>query len=156
MENYSDFRKKLLNEVSSTSARYSVEVNYRTNVSETLEAFAKICLGYVSAAMKNFGYHVKHVYDDKPIRIIVAVRNWDDGEWVACLSWNSKLNGFVISKGFWRKDTKSVSSITNVRAKGDDAAELSKELRNILNDLKGRKDRHQEKLKPVPLKRGPK
>ena len=49
--------------------RYSVEVNYRSKASEALDAFAKIALGYVSAAMKKNDYHVKHVFDEKPMRI---------------------------------------------------------------------------------------
>ena len=53
------------------STRYSVEVNYRTKTDEVLEGFAKIALGYVSAALKKQGYHVRQIFDEKPMRIIV-------------------------------------------------------------------------------------
>ena len=74
-----------------TSTRYSIEINYRSNIEEMLDAFAKICLGYVSAALKQNKYHVKHVYEDKPIRILISSRNWDDGEWVGAVSFNPKI-----------------------------------------------------------------
>ena len=48
---------------------YSVEVNYRTTKVELLDRYAKLVLGYVSAALKKNGYHVKHVFGDKPMRI---------------------------------------------------------------------------------------
>lgn len=157
MQSYSEFRHEPMNEAaSSTSGRYSVEVNYRTSLSEAEDSFAKICLGFVSAALKNFNLHVKHVYEERPIRLMVSSRNWDDGEWVVCVSWNPKIHTFVISKGFWKKDTKSLRSITNVRCKGTDAAEITKEVRNMMHTLKDKPDRHEEKLKSVPLKRGPK
>ena len=141
-----------------TSTRYSVEVNFRSKTKELLEAFAKICLGYVSAALKQNDFHVKHVYDETPIRIIVSSRNWDDGEWVAVASFNPDLDGgcFVVSKGFYNKDRRSVSVQNKQKCSGTSAAEVTKELRNVMHGLKGKKDRHQEKLKPVPLKRGPK
>jgi hypothetical protein len=66
------------------TSRYSIEVNYRTKKDEALEGFAKIALGYVSAALKNHNYHTKHVFSEKPLRLMVSTRNWDDGEWVGC------------------------------------------------------------------------
>ena len=45
------------------NSRYSVEVNYRTGMSDVLRGFAKISLGYVSAAMKKSGYHIKIVFE---------------------------------------------------------------------------------------------
>lgn len=155
MKSFNEYRSEMLSETAGSN-RYSIEVNYRTSSSETLESFAKICLGYVSAALKKLNYHVKHVYEERPIRILVSSRNWDDGEWIVCCSWNPKLNCFVISKGFWKKDTKSMSSTSNFRCKGHDASEIAKEIHNLMHELKDKKDRHQEKLKPAPLKRGPK
>jgi len=40
------------------ATRYSIEVNYRSKIKEVLNSFAKICLGYVSANLKqnNFTY----------------------------------------------------------------------------------------------------
>jgi len=147
-----------LNEASSTSARYSVEVNFRTQIKEMMEGYAKICLGYVSAAMKQSGYHVKQVYDQKPIRILVSSRNWDDGEWSGIVYFHPEHDGgcFIISKGFYNKEAKSVSMQSRTKCKGDSAAEIVTELRNLMHSLKGKPDRHQEKLKGVPLKRGPK
>lgn len=141
-----------------TTSRYSVEVNYRTDIKETLEAFAKICLGYVSAALKQSGYHVKQVYDQKPIRIIISSRNWDDGEWAGIVHFHPEHEGgsFIISKGFYNKETKTVSVQSRKKCDGDSAAEIAKELRNMMYSLKGVKDRHMEKLKGAPLKRGPK
>ena len=100
-------RDRRLNE----DSRYSVEVNYRTKTKEVLEGFARIALGYVSAAIKKRGYHVKQVFDHGPIRIMVSSRNWDDGEWVGMVSYNGKDDGgcFVISNGFYNKDRKSIA-----------------------------------------------
>lgn len=141
-----------------TTSRYSVEINYRTDIEETLESFAKICLGYVSAALKQSGYHVKQVYDQKPIRIMISSRNWDDGEWTGVIHFHPEHEGgsFIISKGFYNKDTKTVSIQSRKKCDGDSAAEIAKELRNMMHSLKNVKDRHMEKLKGAPLKRGPK
>ena len=141
-----------------TATRYSVEVNFRTTFDEINEAFAKIALGYVSAAMKQDGYHVKQVFDEKPVRILVSSRNWDDGEWVGIVNFNPEHEGccFVVSKGFYNKDRKTVSIQNSKKCDGDNAAEVARELRNTMHTLRNEKDRRQEKLKPVPLKRGPK
>ena len=147
----------ILNE-GNTAGRYSIEVNFRTKIEETLAAYAKICLGYVSAAMKQSGYHVKHVYDQKPLRILVSSRNWDDGEWVGIVYFHPEHDGgsFILSRGFYNRDVKTVSMQSRTKCKGDSAAEISKELRNLMHNLKNTPDRHQEKLKGIPLKRGPK
>ncbi len=47
----------------SGSARYSIEVNYRTSFEEAVNGFAKLTLGYVSAALKHSGFHIKNIYD---------------------------------------------------------------------------------------------
>lgn len=140
-----------------TSTRYSIEINYRSNIEEVLDAFAKICLGYVSAALKQNKYHVKHVYDDKPIRILVSSRNWDDGEWSGVVSFNPKNGGsFIISKGFYNKGRRTVSIQSSKKSSADSAVEITKEIRNMMHDLKNKPDRHNDKLKGVNLKRGPK
>lgn len=144
-----------LNEAT-TATRYSVEANYRSKIKEVAKAFAKICLGYVSAAMKQNDYHVKHIYDEEPIRILVSSRNWDDGEWVGIVSFNPEKNCFVISKGFYNKDRRTVSIQSSNACTGTSAAEVVKELRNTMHALKDKPDRHREKLKRVPMKRGPK
>ena len=158
MRTYIEYKQKeglpLHEEAGST--RYSVEVNYRTSIDEVLENFAKISLGFVSAAMKNFGFHVKQVYDEKPLRILVSSRHWDDGEWVGVVTWNPKLNCFVVSKGFYNKDRRTVSIQSTDQCKGVNASEISKEIHNIMHGLKSKEDRHKDKLKSVPLKRGPK
>lgn len=138
------------------SSRYSIEVNFRTSPKETLEGFAKICLGYVSSALKKYGYHIKHVYGESPIRILVSSRNWDDGEWAGVITWHPENNSFIISKGFYNKDRKTVSIQNSKTATGKTAAEISKEIHNLMYGLKDQPNRHTEKLKPVPLKRGPK
>lgn len=141
---------------SEDGTRYSIDTNFRTTVNDTLETFAKISLGYVSAAMKKFGFHVKQIYNEKPIRVMVSSRNWDDGEWVAMASWNPHHRCFFISKGFYNKDRKSINIQGSEKCDGDNASEVTKKLRNILHSLRGKPDRHHPKLKPVPLKRGPK
>ena len=142
----------------STTSRYSVEVNFRTKIKETLEGYAKICLGYVSAALKQNGYHIKHVYDEAPIRILVSSRNWDDGEWVGLVAFNPEHDGgsFIICKGFYNRDAKTVSIQSKHKCKGDSAAEIAAELRDLMHELKNKKDRSVEKLKGINLKRGPK
>jgi len=138
------------------ATRYSVEVNFRSKPDEVLDGFAKIALGYVSAGLKQHNYHVKHVYAETPIRILVSSRNWDDGEWVGLVSWNAEQKCFIVSKGFYNKDRKTVSVQSSEKCKGDNAFEITKQVYNMMHDLKGKPDRHLEKLKPVPLKRGPK
>jgi hypothetical protein len=155
--NFSEFesRRRLLAETAQHT-RYSVEINYRTTTDEVLDANAKITLGYVSAALKNVGLHCKQVFDSSPIRLLVSTRNWDDGEWIGVVSWNSKLASYVISKGFYNKDRKTVSVQNSHKCSGTSAADITKELRNLMHGLKDKPDRHKEKMKPVPLKRGPK
>lgn len=138
------------------ATRYSIEINYRTNVNEILEAFAKIALGFVSAGIKGHNYHIKHVYTEKPVRIIVSSRNFDDGEWCVVVSWHPEHKCFVVSKGFYNKDRRTVSVQGSEKCKGDNSAELAKQVLNMMHDLKGKPDRHLEKMKAVNLKRGPK
>lgn len=154
---YSEYenKRRMLNETAQHT-RYSVEINYRTTTEEVLEANAKITLGYVSAALKSAGLHCKQVFDAKPIRMLVSNRNWDDGEWIGVVSWNPKLACYVITKGFYNKDRKTVSVQASHKCPGDSAAAITKELRNLMHGLKDKPDRHAEKMKPVPLKRGPK
>ena len=140
------------------TARYSIEVNYRTDTKEALEGFAKICLGYVSAALKKYGYHTKHVFSEKPLRLLISSRNWDDGEWVGVVTWHPEHNCFVVSKGFYNKDRKTVSVQNSQKCKSDSASDLAKDLQNMMHHLKNEPDKTSERLKlrPAPLKRGPK
>lgn len=138
------------------NTRYSVEVNYRTKSEEVLKGFAKISLGYVSAAIKKRGYHVKQVLEEDPPRIVASSRNWDDGEWVGMIHWRPSDSCFVISNGFYNRDRKTVSVQRSERCSNDSPSELTSRLLNMMHSLKGEPDRHAEKLKPVPLKRGPK
>lgn len=147
-------RVRLLSEESQTS-RYSIAVDYRTDTKDVMEAFAKLVLGYVSAGLKKMGYHTKHVYEERPMRLLVSSRNWDDGEWVGLVSWSDKERCFLISKGFYNKDRRTVS-VHSTKKCADSASEIAKELSNTMRHLKDQPDRHVEKLKPVPLKRGPK
>lgn len=155
MKTYHEHRQENLVEAVETS-RYAIEVNYRTTSKEALEGFAKIALGYVSAALKNHGYHTKHVFTEKPLRLLVSSRNWDDGEWAGVVTWNPDHACFVISKGFYNKDRRSVSIQSTKKCDGESAADVAKELHNQMHNLKDKPDRHIQKLKPVPLKRGPK
>lgn len=143
-------------ELNESTTRYSVEINYRTNSDEVLEGFAKIGLGYVSAAMKKNGYHVRQVFDEDPIRIIVSSRNWDDGEWAGLITYNKKENCFIISNGFYNKERKSVAVQRSEKCTEKTPSGLTKQLINMMHTLKNKPDRHQEKLRPVKMKRGPK
>lgn len=136
--------------------RYSIDTNFRTTVDDALESYAKISLGYVSAAMKKMGFHIKQIYNEKPIRVMVSSRNWDDGEWVAMVTWNPHHKCFFVSKGFYNKDRKSISIQSTDRCKEESASEIVKKIRNMLHGLRHKPDRHHPKLKSVPLKRGPK
>jgi len=139
-------------------SRYSVEVNYRSKIDEMMDAFAKIALGYVSAALKGDGFHVKHVYDESPIRILVSSRNWDDGEWCGVVNFNPKHEGgsFILSKGFYNKDRRTISIQSSKKCEGNSATDIAKQLREAMHELRDKSDRHTLKLKGVPLKRGPK
>lgn len=156
-EKISESIAKILTEAT-TSSRYSIEVDFRSKIKAVLQNYAKIVLGYVSAALKQNNYHIKHVYEQEPVRIMVSSRNFDDGEWVGIISFNPDHEGgtFVISKGFYNKDRRTISVQSSSKCKGDSAAEIAAELRNLMHSFKGLKDRHQDKLKPVPFKRGPK
>lgn len=155
LASYSNYLNKPIVEAVELS-RYSIEVNYRTKKEEALEGFAKICLGYVSSALKRHGYHTKHVFTEKPLRLLVSSRNWDDGEWVGLVSWNPEHECFVISRGFYNKSKRTVNVQKSDKCSSDNAAEISKSLHNMMNSLKDKPNNHTEKLKPVPLKRGPK
>jgi hypothetical protein len=138
------------------ATRYSVEVNYRTDLADAQKAFAKIALGYVSAAMKGYDFHVKLVFDEDPLRILVSSRNWDDGEWVGVISFNPKIHAFVLSRGYYNRDRKTVSVVKSETMNKTSPSEMSSDLRNLMHHLKGVPDRYKDKMKPVSLKRGPK
>jgi len=141
---------------SADSTRYSVEVNFRTTTDENLSAYAKIVLGYVSAGMKQHNFHIKHVYTEDPVRILVSSRNFDDGEWVVIVSWNPKDKCFIVSKGFYNKDRRTVSVQDSEKCNADNAAEITKLVFNMMHDLKSKPDNHMSKMKGLKLKTGPK
>jgi hypothetical protein len=151
-------RKQLDEELNEANTRYSVEVNYRTRIHEVLENYARIALGYVSAALKQSNLHVKQIFNDGLVRILVSSRNWDDGEWVVVVSWNPHHNAFFMTPGFYDKMNKHVTykKDGSKKCKSENASEITNEIKNMLHNLKPLKDRHLEKLKKVPLKRGPK
>jgi hypothetical protein len=151
-----DFIEWLITEGEST--RYSVEVNYRTTTDEILEHGAKIVMGYASAGLKKDDYHVKQFFEEEPLRIIVSARNWDDGTWAVVVSWNPHKHCYIITSGFYNKDRKTVSYKKGHSKECDakNASEITREVKNALSHLKGKKDKHVAKLKKVPLKRGPK
>lgn len=136
--------------------RYSVEVNFRTRTDEVLKQAAKITLGYASAALKKWDFHVKQIFEQEPYRIMISMRNWDDGEWVGMVTWNPEHKCYVIAKGFYNKDRKTVSVQSSSKCEAENAAEIAQKVKNMMHGLKDTPDRHVEKLKKVPLKRGPK
>lgn len=150
-----NFMEWLINESSGT--RYSVEINYRTSIDETLKHFAKICLGYASAGLKKDDFHVKQVFDDDMPRILVSARNWDDGTWTVVVSWNPHQKSFYISKGFYRKDMKIViKQGESVKTDASNGGEVVTKVKNLLHSLRDKPDRHVVKMRGIPLKRGPK
>ncbi len=134
-------RFKKINE-GSQNIRYSVEINFDTTKDDCLLSYAKIMLGYVSAAMKKMNYHVKLVFSEKPLRLIVASRNWDDGEWVGMISYNNEKDHFTISKGFYNKLDRTVS-IQDTELIDDpiNGKIISLKLRDMMKNLEGKKDR---------------
>lgn len=155
LKTYYEYRQENLLEAVETS-RYGIEVNYRTKKDEVLEGFAKITLGYVSAALKNNGYHTKHVFTEKPLRLLVSTRNWDDGEIAGLILWNSEHECFIVGWGFYNKERRTISIQKHQRCSGVSGADIAKDMNNMMHHLKDQPDRHQEKLKPVNLKPGPK
>ena len=135
--------------------RYSVEVNFRTRTDEVLSQAAKITLGFASAALKKADLHVKQIFEQEPYRIMVSARNWDDGEWVVMALWNPQDKCYIMSKGFYNKDRKSVSVQQSKKSDAVNASQITQELKNMMHSVKDQPDRHVEKLKKVPLKRGP-
>lgn len=140
------------------SSRYSVEVNYKSSTKDILKGFAKISLSYISAGLKQHGYHVKRILEQEPFRVIVSSRNWDDGEWVGMVHFNPNVEGgcFIISKGFYKKQNKTISIQSSQKCKYDNPADIVRELKSTMDELKNKKDLHVEKLKSVKMKRGPK
>lgn len=151
------FNKKigLINEAVETS-RYAVDVNYRTTMEESNHGFAKIALGYVSAALKKMGFHVKLVFSEQPLRIIVSSRNWDDNEWVGMISYNSSLGFFVLSKGYYNRSKKTVTVMSSSKLDGPkSASNMAEKLKKSMDELKSAPARKNSEIK-MDLKRGPK
>jgi len=121
---------------------------------EMFDNTAKLILGYISAALKQSGFHVKNIFDTKPYRIVISTRNWDDGEWVGLVLF--KDNEFIIARGHYNKDKKTVSLMDSHKTLGQSAADIAKEMRNVMEKLKREKPRGSDTLEPAPMKRGPK
>jgi hypothetical protein len=152
---YLSKKYSLLNERVETS-RYAVEVNYKTTVEEANHGFAKIALGYVSAALKKMNYHVKMVFSSKPLRVIVSSRNWDDGEWVGMISYNNSIGCFVLSKGYYNKMNKTVKVTNTEKITGSvNAAAMAEKLANEMDKIKDLPDKKLPDLR-IHMKRGPK
>lgn len=152
---YFTIKTNIIKESVETS-RYAVDVNYRTTMEEANHGFAKIALGYVSAALKKMGFHVKLVFSEKPLRIIVSSRNWDDNEWVGMISYNSSLGFFVLSKGYYNRTKKTVTVMSSSKIDGPtSASNMAEKLKNSMDDLKTAPARKNAEIK-IDLKRGPK
>lgn len=148
-------KHSLLNE-KVEAARYAVEVDFTTTMDEADHGFAKIALGYVSSCLKKLGYHCRLVFTEKPLRVIVSSRNWDDGEWVGMISYNQHLGMFVLSKGYYNKLDKSVSVQHKMQLdKPYSGQAMAEKLRNMMMDLKKEKPRTTPSV-TINLKRGPK
>lgn len=139
--------------------RYSIEVNYRTSFEEVLDHFVKLALGYMMAALKQHGYHVKHVYSAKPFRILVSTRQWEDREWVGVVNYDYQHRCFVFHKGVFdkmRQTAKVAAEGASDRLSGTSASDVVRDLRQRMEALKGEPLRDGERLNPAPGKRGPK
>jgi hypothetical protein len=86
----------------------------------------------------------------------VGARDWDDGEWVAMAVFDHKQRRFVIGEGSYNKDKKTVSIHSSRSTEHKNAAEIVKDIRNLMEDLKRRKPARSTSIVPSPLKRGPK
>jgi hypothetical protein len=137
------------------SNRYSININYRTALPEVLEGYAKLTLGYVSAALKSAGFHIKQVFDEKPQRIIIATRHFDDGEWAGILSYHAGTGKFVISKGLYNRGNKSVAVHGTKAITGTSASEIAKEVVPFMRNLE-KEPAKLPMLNPPKQKTGPK
>jgi hypothetical protein len=72
------------------------------------------------------------------------------------VSWNPNKKRFIVAKGFFNKDRHTVSIQHEEECPSDNASQIAQHVRNVMHHLKDKQDRHVEKLKKVPLKRGPK
>jgi hypothetical protein len=136
------------------NVRYSVEVNYDTSQEDAVSGFTKICLGYISAALKKMEFHTKIILTQKPFRVIVASRNWDDGEWVGMISYNDELDCFVVSRGYYNKMNKTVRVEKTVQMPLEySAKDISKYVFQMMKDLKGVKDKHSPEHRKVHLRK---
>jgi hypothetical protein len=133
--------------------RYSVEVNYNTDQKDFLKGYAKIVLGYVSAALKKQGFHCRIVFSEEPYRVIVTSRNWDDGEPVAMITYNQDHNFFVLSKGTYNKLKKTVT--INSKEKIDGTISSYHMVNKIKKDVEEMKNQVLKKNDDLK-KRGPK
>lgn len=140
----------------SDKSRYSIEVNYKSGIDEVLKAFAKISLGYVSASMKKKDMHVRHVFNVSPPRIIVSPRGFYDGEPSGIIAWNANKKAFFIADGIYDKEfnTIKIRKESIKKCEGTTAAEIAKELADLMEDVKERPS--EIKLRGVKKKRGPK
>lgn len=154
-QEYFAVKHQLLNEVVQ-STRYAVDINFRTTMDEVKYGFAKIAIGYVSAALKNLGFHVKLVFTEPPLRVLVSSRNWDDNEWVGMISYNKALGAFVLSKGYYNKSKKSVTVMKSTKIDEPiNASTMSEKLKKTMDSLKDEPERKAVKI-DLDLKRGPK
>lgn len=154
-QEYFAVKHQLLDE-SVQSTRYAIHVDYRTTIEEAKFGFAKIALGYVSAALKNLGFHVKLVFSGTPLRIIASSRNWDDNEWVGMISYNSTLGVFVLSKGYYNKGKQTVTVMRSTNIDGSlNASNMAEKLKKTMDSLEDEPERKNKKLH-IDLKRGPK
>lgn len=155
VEYYNKKHSLYLNEAVESS-RYAVEVNFKTTIEEVNHGFAKIALGYVSAALKKMGFHIKLVFSEKPLRVIVSTRNWDDGEWVGMISYNNALGCFVLSKGYYNRMKKSVNVVGSERITGTiNSAGLTEKIKAEMEKLKHLPDKKKQDIQ-LKMKRGPK
>ena len=143
-------------ELNESANRYSVEVNYRTTGSEVKNEFAKLVLGYVSAALKERNYYVKKYFAEHPYRIIISSHSWLDGGWTLVVSYFPSDDCFVVSKGLYNKDRDTVTIQSSERCVGHSAAEVFRTVFNMMHHIKDQPPHHTGGLKGVKGKTGPK
>lgn len=152
---YLEKKHTLIREAVETS-RYAVDVNYKTTMDDVNFGFAKIALGYVSAALKRMGYHVKLVFTEKPLRVIVSSRNWDDGEWVGMICYNAQLGYFILSKGHYNRMKKSVNVVQSEKIDGKPSgSDLAVKLKEKMASVENLPPKKNLDIR-INLKRGPK
>jgi len=139
----------------SQSSRYSVQIDFQTTAEKAHDDFAKLVLGFLSAALKAKNFQVKKVFEKEPIRIVVSSRNFQEGEIIAVVSHHNDDSCFVYTKCYYNKDRETATKISSEKIPGDNSASsIFKFVYAKMNSIKDEKPHHIH-LNPVKGQTGP-